>query len=343
VLRVLPVIALLVFGACSKSAPAAAAASQTAAGGQTAAPPQEAPVKPVAAQLPDVIATVNGEAIARAEFEKAIQGLEAQNGSPVPADQRDRIYRGLLDQMIGYKLLVQESAARKIAVPETELTARIGQIRSQFPTEEAFTQALAQQKLTVDQLKADARAEILVTSLLKAEIEPKVAVKPEQVADFYQKNPDKFLQGERVRASHILIGFPQGADAAAKQTAKTKADGVLKELKAGKDFATLAKAHSDDPGSGAKGGDLDFFERGQMVGPFDQAAFTLKPGEMSELVETQFGYHIIKVTDKQASRTVPLADVREQIQQYLGNQSRQAATETFVDALKAKGKVEIFI
>jgi peptidyl-prolyl cis-trans isomerase C len=340
VLRVLPVIALLVFGACSKGAPAAAAA-QTATG--AAATPAEAPVKPVAAQLPDVIAKVNGETIPRAEFEKAIQSLEAQNGSPVPADQRDRIYRGVLDQMIGYKLLVQESAVRKLAVADTELNARIGQIRSQFPTEEAFNQALAQQKLTVDQLKADARSEILVTNLLKAEIEPKVAVKPEQVTDFYQKNPDKFQQGERVRASHILVAFPQGADAAAKQAAKTKADGILKELKAGKDFATLAKANSDDPSSGAKGGDLDFFEKGQMVGPFDQAAFTLKQGEMSELVETQFGYHIIKVTEKQASRTVPLADVREQIQQFLDNQNRQTATEGFVESLKAKGKVEIFI
>ena len=277
------------------------------------------------------------------QFEKAIQGLEAQNGSPVPADQRDRIYRGVLDQMIGYKLLVQESAARKLSVPEAELTARVAQIRSQFPTEEAFNQALAQQKLTVDQLKADARTEILVTNLLKAEVDPKVAVKPEQVNEFYQKNPDKFQQGERVRASHILISIPQGADAAAKAKAKAKAEGVLKDLKAGKDFATLAKANSDDPGSGAKGGDLDFFEKGQMVGPFDQAAFTLKPGETSELVETQFGYHIIKVTEKQASRTVPLADVREQIQQYLDNQNRQTVTETFVDSLKAKGKVEIFI
>jgi peptidyl-prolyl cis-trans isomerase C len=340
---VLPLIALLVFGACSKSAPAAAASSQngaTATSGQAPAPP---PVKPVAAQLPDVIARVNGEPIQRAEFEKAIKTLEAQNGGSVPADQRDRVYRGVLDQMIGYKLLVQESQARKIAVADAELEARVSQIRSQFPTEEAFKQVLAQQNLTVEQLKSDARSELLVTNLLKAEVEPKVAVTPEQVSDFYQKNPDKFQQGERVRASHILLAFPPNADAAAKLTVKTKAEGLLKELKAGKDFATLAKANSQDPGSAVKGGDLDYFEKGQMVGPFDQAAFTLKPGEMSDLVETQFGYHIIKVTEKQASRAVPLAEVRDKIQQYLDNQSRQAATEAFVGALKTKGKVEIFI
>jgi peptidyl-prolyl cis-trans isomerase C len=343
VLRVLPLIALLVFGACSKSSPAAAASAQSDTAASATPAAQDAPVKPVPAQLPEVVARVNGETITRAEFEKAVEGLEAQNGGTVPADQRDRVFRGVLDQMIGYKLLVQEGNARKIAVAEADLNARIAQIRSQFPTEEAFNQVLAQQKLTVDQLKADARSEMVVTNLLKAEIESKVAVKPEQVADFYQKNPDKFQQGERVRASHILIAIPQGADAAAKQAAKTKAEGVLKELKAGKDFATLAKANSADPGSAQNGGDLDFFEKGQMVGPFDQAAFSLKPGETSDLVETQFGYHIIKVTDKQAARTVPLAEVREQIQQFLDNQSRQTATEAFVEALKAKGKVEILI
>jgi peptidyl-prolyl cis-trans isomerase C len=344
VLRVLPLIALLVFGACSKSSPAAAASPQAGAGAASApSAAPEAAVKPVPAQLPDVVARVNGETITRAEFEKAVQGLEAQNGGTVPADQRDRVFRGVLDQMIGYKLLVQESNARKIPVPEADLNARIAQIRGQFPSEEAFNQVLAQQKLTVDQLKADARSEILVTSLLKTEIESKVATKPEAVADFYQKNPDKFQQGERVRASHILIAVPQNADAAAKQAAKAKAEGVLQELKAGKDFATLAKANSADPGSAQNGGDLDFFEKGQMVGPFDQVAFTLKPGEMSDVVETQFGYHIIKVTDKQPSRTVPLTEVREQIQQYLDNQSRQTATEAFVESLKAKGKVEILI
>jgi len=168
-------------------------------------------------------------------------------------------------------------------------------------------------------------------------------VKPEAVADFYQKNQDKFQQGPRVRASHILIGIPQNADAATKQQAKAKADALLKDLKSGKDFAATAKANSQDPGSAPNGGDLGYFEQGQMVPPFEQAAFALKPGEMSEIVESQFGYHIIKVADRQDSRVVPLDEAKGQIEEFLSQQNRHAQTELFVNALRAKAKIEILI
>jgi peptidyl-prolyl cis-trans isomerase C len=114
-------------------------------------------------------------------------------------------------------------------------------------------------------------------------------------------------------------------------------------VKAGKDFAELAKHYSQDPGSAANGGDLGYFAQGQMVGPFEQAAFALKPGAVSDVVETPFGFHIIKVADHQAARTVPLDEVRPQIEQFLQNQRRQQKTEAFINSLKAKGRVEVLI
>jgi peptidyl-prolyl cis-trans isomerase C len=348
VIRVVPLVAVLALGACSKSTPAAAAntplaapvanATQAAAAATQTAPPQ-----PVPAQLPEVVARVNGEAVTKADFEEAVKELEASAGQPVPAEQRSEVLRGVLDQLVGYRLLVQETKARKITVPDAELDARIAEIRKQFPTEEAFTQLLTQRKLTLEKLRTDARDDLMVSKMLQAELGAKTAVTPAQLTEFYEKNPDQFQQGERVRASHILIAFPENADAAAKQAARVKAEAVLKDVKAGKDFATLAKANSQDPGSAANGGDLGFFQKGQMVPPFDQAAFTLAPGEVSDLVETTFGYHIIKVAEKQAPRTVPLDDVRPQLQQFLENQNRQVQTQAFVESLKAKGKVEIFI
>jgi peptidyl-prolyl cis-trans isomerase C len=178
---------------------------------------------------------------------------------------------------------------------------------------------------------------------VEGQIADKIAVKPEAIADFYQKNQDKFQQGARVRASHILISVPEKADAATKLQAKTKAEGVLKDLKAGKDFAAAAKENSQDPGSAANGGDLGYFEQGQMVPPFEQAAFALKPGEMSDLVETPFGFHIIKVADKQASRVVPIEEAKPQIEQYLTGQNRQEQTAAFVKTLKAKAKIDILM
>jgi peptidyl-prolyl cis-trans isomerase C len=114
-------------------------------------------------------------------------------------------------------------------------------------------------------------------------------------------------------------------------------------VKAGKDFAALAKENSADPGSAANGGDLGFFQQGQMVGPFNDAAFSLAPGATSDLVETDFGFHIIRVAEKKAGRTIPLEEVKPQVEQYLQQKNRQEQTETFVDSLKAKGKIEVLI
>ncbi len=348
--RVISIIVVVTLAACSKSALAdaksqvtTAAAAPAAKQATPAAPAPEPVAKPVPAQLPDVVARVNGEAINKADLENAVKGLEGRAGGPVPADQRDRVYRGVLDDMISYRLLVQEVKTRKIVVPEAEIDAQIAQIRAQFQTEAQFQQALAMQKMTLEAVREDARSGIGVEKLVESQIADKIAVKPEAIADFYQKNQDKFQQGARVRASHILISIPPNADAPTKLQAKTKAEAVLKDLKAGKDFAAAAKENSQDPGSAPNGGDLGFFEQGQMVPPFEQAAFALKPGEMSELVESQFGYHIIKVADKQASHVVPIEEAKPQIEQYLTGQNRQAQTEGFVNTLKAKAKIDVLM
>ena len=346
-MRVLPLIIALVLCGCSKSSTEAATPAATsgnaAAAGTQAAPATPAAPKPVPAQIPEVLARVNGEAVTKADFDRAVQALEARAGGPVPPEQRDQVLRGVLDQLIGYRALVQETKARNIAVPDGEVDARIGQIRGQFPSEEAFTQMLAQRKLTLEQVKSDARQDMAISKLIETEIASKIAVKPEQVTDFYAKNPDQFKQGESVRASHILISVPKGADAATKAQARTKAEQVLKEVKAGKDFAALATQYSGDPGSAAKGGDLGFFQQGQMVGPFNDVAFSLAPGTVSDLVETDFGFHIIKVAEKKAGRTIPLEEVKPQVEQYLEQMNRQEQTDAFVNGLKAKGKIEVLI
>ena len=347
-LKVLPLIALLAVSACSKNDTAAASAqtgqsAQAAKPGAPATPEAEAPAKPVPADLPDVVARVNGETINKSEFEKAIKNVEGRAGGPVPADQRDRVYRGVLDQLIAYRLLQQETKSRQIDVPETEVEARIAQIKQQFPSEDEFKKTLAQQNLTVEQLREDAKTDMRVAKMLEAEVNTKVTVQQGDIDTFYQQNPDKFQQPERVKASHILIRVEENADAKAKDAAKAKATDVLKQVKAGKDFAALAKEHSQDPGSAVQGGDLGFFQQGQMVGAFERAAFALKPGEVSDIVETPFGFHIIKMAEKQAARTVPIEEVKPQIEQFLQNQQRQEKTQAFIASLKSKGKVEVLI
>jgi peptidyl-prolyl cis-trans isomerase C len=341
--RLLPLLVVAVLAsACSKPAADAAAT----AGEQTPLPEGaalNAPAKPVPAEIPDVVARVNGEAITKAEFERAVEALEGRAGGPVPPNQRDAIYRRVLDELVGYALLSQEANARKVTVPDAELDSRMAQIQEQFPDQAAFAKVLSERKITMETVRNDTRRDLVVARLLQSEVESKAAVKPEQIADFYAKNPDQFKESEKVRASHILISAAKDADAATKAAARARAEGILKELKSGKDFAALAKQHSQDPGSGAQGGDLGFFEQGQMVGPFNDAAFSMKPGATSGIVETDFGYHIIRVVERQEGRSVPLDEVRPQLEQFLLQQNRRDQTAAFVNGLKAKGKIEILM
>jgi peptidyl-prolyl cis-trans isomerase D len=150
----------------------------------------------------------------------------------------------------------------------------------------------------------------------REEARQKVAVPQTDIQRYYNDNIQQYQTQERVRASHILLNTG-GKDEAA---VRKQAEELLAKIKGGADFAELAKKYSDDPGSKVKGGDLDYFPRGQMVPEFEKTAFELKPGQVSDLVKTQYGFHIIKVVDKQAGVTQPLDQVRAQIQQTLAAQ-----------------------
>lgn len=330
------------------SPPPAAAGSATtpaanggAPGGLPGAP--AANVKPIPAQLPAVVAKVDGDPIERWELESALRTVEARAGVPVPADKRDEVLRGLLDQLVAYHVLAQESRTRKLAVSDADVKERIGHMQGQFPTPEAFQQALAAQGMSVDQLQKQTRTSLQIDKLIDSEINPKVAVQDADVQTFYQQNADHFKQGETVHASHILIAVPQHADPTQKQQARTRADQVLKQVRAGGDFAKLAREQSQDPGSAPNGGDLGFFAKGQMDPAFETAAFALKPGAMSGVVESSFGYHIIKLQERRPPRVAPLTEVGGQIKEFLTEQQRQTKISEFVEQAKTKMKIELLV
>jgi len=249
----------------------------------------------------------------------------------------------VLDEMIATRLLAQESKARKITVTDAEVDEQIATIKKQFGSDEAFNAAMAAQKVTLEQLKTDTRQDLMINKMLEAELGSKIAVKPEQIEKAYKENPTAFQVPERVRASHILIAVAADAPPDVKQAALAKAKTVLQSARAGKDFGALAKEFSQDPGSAAQGGDLGVFAAPQMVAPFSEAAFKLKPGGISDVVETQFGYHIIKVVEKQQGRTVTLEDAKPEIERRLIDANRNREIQSFLESLRQRGKVEVFI
>ena len=324
--------------------PAQAEAGQPvqASAGQPATPVPVPPAKPMPAELPAVLARVNGQAVTKVDFDRLVKNMEIGAGQPIPAQRRDEILRKALDQLVTYTLLSQEIKARNISVSDAEVDGNLKQMQSQFPNEQEFKKALAARGMSVEQLKKDARVDMGITKMMEAEVATQPPPADAQVREFYDKNPDKFKQGESVRASHILFRVDEKATEAEKKKVRAEADSVLKQAKSGADFAELAKKHSAD-GSAAQGGDLNFFSRGQMVPAFEQAAFALQPGQISDIVTTQFGYHIIKVTERKPASTVAFDQVKDRIREFLAQQQKQQRAEGFIDTLKKKAKIEVLV
>ncbi len=334
--------ALVPAAACKKTpTPAASASTSTAPGQATAPEAAPAPPKPVPAQLPEVLAKVNGQDVKRSDLDMLVRDMELGQG-PIPADRRDEVLRATLDRLITYTVLSQEAKTRQVTATDAEIDDRLNQMRKQFPDEAAFKKALGERNMTLDRLRSDTRDNLVISKMMESEVATTPGASDAEAKEFYEKNPDKFKQTEQVRASHILIRIDEKADAAAKQKARARIDGLLKRAKAGEDFATLAKENSAD-GSAAQGGDLNFFARGAMLPAFDEAAFALKPGQISDVVTTQFGFHIIKVTDRKEPSTVPLGEVSERVKQFLSGQKKQQKADEFINALKQKCKIEVLI
>ena len=304
-------------------------------------PAAAAPVRPVPKELPDVLARVNNEDVKRADFERLLRNIELTNNAPVPAERRDEIFRRVLDELVTYTLLKQETKGRNVTVTDAEVDEQLNSMRKAAGSEENFTKALAARQMTLERLKADTRVELAIARMM-SDLVAAAAVTGAEAKEHYDQNPAKFKREETVRASHILVMVDPQADAATKQAAKNKIDEVLKRAKAGQDFAALARETSQDA-SAPRGGDLGFFPRQKMVAPFADAAFALKIGEMSDVVTTQFGYHIIKVTDRKPASTASLEEVGPQLKRMLTEQKKQQQAQAFIAQLKQKAKIEVLI
>ena len=296
--------------------------------------------KPVAGA---VLAKVNGVAITRAERDRALQEILAQQGAggqqPTP-DMMPQIESAALEQLISVELLYQKGKKLTIQDLNQKVDDKVAQTKKQFPSQADFEKALKGANMTEKQLKDLARRNIVIENLMQKEVFGKVTVSEADAKKFYNDNPDKFKMPERTKASHILISADQKATPEEKKKAREKAAAVRKRVAAGEDFATVAKAESNCP-SASKGGDLGYFGKGQMVPEFEKAAAALKLGELSDVVESPFGYHIIKVTDRKSSETVKFADVKGRIEDYLKSQQAQKPMADYVAGIRKESKVEI--
>jgi peptidyl-prolyl cis-trans isomerase C len=239
-------------------------------------------------------------------------------------------------------LLYQESERKKIEVEQSAIDEEIRSWREQFSSDEEFEKGMTDMNLTEEDLKSYIRRMLCVRKLLDEEIVSKVKISEDEVRLFYDTHPDLFQQKDEVRASHILIRAATKMDDSEKKEARKKLEGIRKRLEQGEDFAALAKEFSECP-SAERGGDLGYFGRGKMVKGFEDAAFALKVGELSGIVETDFGFHIIKVTDKKSEGMKSYDETKGDIRQYLFGTAVRRERSLYLDGLKDKAKVERFL
>jgi len=333
----------------SQPAPGASAPGQTVpgqpAGATTSANPAGA--KPLSPKdLPAVVAKVNGENIKKEDLLQGAQAVQirlAQEGRPaVPSVE---FYREVLNQIIGIALLQQDAKAQGVTATDQEIQQQLAQRKGAFPTEEAFKQALAQAGLTEQKLRDQTRDAIAVQKYIQTRLAKSGAVTEQATRDFYDKNKAQIQAPERVHVRHILIRVDPKATAAAKQDARQKAETLLKRLQAGEDFGKLAQESSDDPASKVRGGDLGFVAKGQTPDPaFEAATFALtKPNQLSPVVETQFGYHILQFVERQPAGAIPYDQVKARIGQLIQQQQGQQQLANRVRELRGKAKVEVFL
>jgi len=289
-----------------------------------------------------VAVTVNGEDITKGEIAEEVMRLSKQFGGRMSPEQMSQMQGALSQQarenLISRILLKQKIEEDNIEVAQEEIDARMAEVRASLGSEADLENRLAMMGMTVEMLEKEMETGLAVEKLI-AKYAPTDEITEAEVRAYYDENTERFQQPERVKASHILIKADADASEATKALALEEAEDVMAQLDQGADFAQLAREHSACPSS-QKGGDLGFFQRGQMVPPFENAAFALDIGEVSGIVETQFGYHIIKVTDREESRTVPFDEAKANIEAMLEGQRTQEAMKTYTDQLKAAADIQ---
>lgn len=292
-----------------------------------------------------VLVKAKGFEIKRGDVDELVAGVRARytaNGQVMPPE----LEADILNRLVTIQLLLQKANDADRASGKATSDAQFEKVKKSFSTPEALERQLKAANTTEAQLRAKATDEATAMAAMKRELN--ISVTDDQAKDFYTANPAKFEEPEKVHVRHILLmtidpsSRPPSALSTNVVAAKRKlAEDILKRANAGEDFAKLASQYSEDPGSKNTGGELPEFYRGAMVPEFEAAAFALPTDKVSEIITTQFGYHIIKSLGKTAARKVPFSEVAADIKEALANQQLAKSAPDYVKKLRTEYDVQI--
>jgi peptidyl-prolyl cis-trans isomerase C len=288
--------------------------------------------------LNPAVIEVNGEKIYAAEISMTMQNLTAQMGGRDQFENDQQLVQMATQRVVEQQLLAQEAVRTNVQPNELRLAEMMQALERQAGGREALESNLSKFGMTYDQLAGYVREIELSRSLIEKQIIPTIEVSDEEIKAFYEENPELFDAEAQVHARHIIFNAGLDADAETVAEARAKAEAARQRALAGEDFAELARELSEGP-TAPKGGDLGFFTRGQTAPTFAAASFALEPGEISPVVRTDFGLHVIKVEEKRPARHLPLDEVFDHIRNLLIQQKTGQSVAKFVQSLGEKGTV----
>ena len=292
----------------------------------------------VVARVGDVDIT---ESIVLEQIDQFLRASGARISPAQMASKNTQFFVQGLERAIVATVMTTEAEKQEITVSSEELDENISDLKKQFESEEEFKESLAAQGIDEQKIRALMKESLLHRRLLEANVKEGDTPTEDAVKKFYDDNPKYFQEPERCKASHILLRISADTTGEQKETIKNKLIALKADIENEKiSFEEAAKNNSEDPGSGRNGGELGYFTRERMVKPFADAAFSTSVGEMSDIVESEFGYHLIKVTDRKDARTVPLEEAKEKISEYLSGKAHQEAIEKYIDSLRDNAKIE---
>lgn len=323
-------MALVLAATCLGFCPASAEQSEANQAGKKAASEADA-----------AVAVVNGakihESDLRFRVEAVRRGSKKLDLSP---DGVLELRKAALQHLIGFELLYQDSLSLRTEDIDRQVDDMLAAAEQQMGSRKGLVEQLARDGLTLEGARKNLRKNLLIQAEIDQRVVPHVKVAEPEIQAFYQANQDRITHEELVGARHILIRIPEGGTEEEKKAALEKITSLRKELSEGKDFSDLAKANSECP-SREEGGDLGYFPKGAMVPEFEEVAFSLKEGEVSEVVQTQFGYHLVQVYGREPAGPWPLEDVREQIEKELKDKKVWEAINALIEKLRKKAKIKI--
>lgn len=289
----------------------------------------------------DAAAVVNGTVIGLERYERQVQAVQQQylmQGIRIPEEQLDELKGQVLESLIDQELLAQEAKKAGYEADPAQVEQQLEQIKGQFPSQEQYLQAMAQQGVTEQSVVAELEKALVVQNFISDRFASEVTVTEADTRGYYDSNPQYFIQPEQVRASHILFSVAPDAPDDEVEAARQKAEAALSRYRDGEEFSDLARELSEGP-SGPDGGDLGFFGRSQMVKPFEDAAFAMEVGAVSDPVRTDFGFHLIRLTARNEEQTVDYQQVMGQISDHLYKLKLGELVKAFLDDRKAESSI----